>query len=84
MIKKTIQHGNSSAIVIDKPILKVLNIKPDTELKISTDGTSIIITPVDALPQHKMEKVSDNEKVQKAFERVMREYSAALKKLSKA
>lgn len=46
MIKKMVQHGNSSALIIDKPILDLLNIDPDTLLEISTDGTNIIISPV--------------------------------------
>jgi hypothetical protein len=33
------------ALVIDKPILEILNIAPDTPLKITTDGRSLTITP---------------------------------------
>lgn len=45
MIKKLTRHGNSLALVIDKPILEILNISPDTPLHISTDGRSLTITP---------------------------------------
>ncbi len=38
MIKKLIQHGNSSALIIDKPILELLKIDGDTSLELSTDG----------------------------------------------
>jgi antitoxin component of MazEF toxin-antitoxin module len=45
MIKKLTRHGNSMALVIDKPILEILNIAPGTPLKITTDGRSLTITP---------------------------------------
>ena len=38
MVKKLIQHGNSVALVIDKPIMEILNISNETTFKISTDG----------------------------------------------
>jgi len=46
MIKKLVQHGNSSALIIDKLILELLKIDGDTSLELSTDGSSIIISPV--------------------------------------
>ncbi len=46
MIKKMVQHGNSSALIIDKPILDLLKIGPETPLEIVTDGQNIIISPV--------------------------------------
>ncbi len=45
MVKKLTRHGNSLALVIDKPILELLNITKDTPLEISTDGRSLIISP---------------------------------------
>ena len=45
MIKKLTRHGNSMSLVIDKPILELLNITPDTPLRISTDGRSLTISP---------------------------------------
>ena len=45
MIKTLTRHGNSYAVVIDKPILELLNIAPETPLEISTDGNSILIAP---------------------------------------
>lgn len=46
MYKKLARHGNSNALLLDKPILELLNITENTQLKITTDGTSLIITPV--------------------------------------
>ncbi len=45
--KKLTKHGNSYALVIDRPILELLGINNDTLLEISTpDGATIMITPV--------------------------------------
>ncbi len=46
MIKRMTRHGNSMALVIDRPILELLNIDADTPLDITTDGEALIITPV--------------------------------------
>ena len=46
MIKSLTRHGNSYALVIDKPILELLRITPQTQLEITTDGSSLIISPV--------------------------------------
>ena len=46
MIKKLTRHGNSRALVIDCAVLELLKIDDDTSLKITTDGTRLIINPV--------------------------------------
>jgi antitoxin component of MazEF toxin-antitoxin module len=43
MRKKLVKHGNSYALVIERPILELLNIKPDAWLEVSTTGKRIII-----------------------------------------
>jgi antitoxin component of MazEF toxin-antitoxin module len=48
MTKKLVRHGNSAAIILDKPILELLNLTMDTPLEISTDGQSIVISPATA------------------------------------
>lgn len=45
MVRKLTKHGNSLALVIDRPILDLLKIDPDTALEISTDGKQLIIAP---------------------------------------
>ena len=39
-------HGNSAALIIDKPILELLGMDMSTPLKIVTDGRNLIISPV--------------------------------------
>lgn len=46
MIKKLVKYGNSHALVLDKALLEILNISDTTQLKLSTDGKGLIITPL--------------------------------------
>lgn len=45
MLKKLVKYGNSNALILDKPILELLNIAEGSIVKIKTDGKSIIISP---------------------------------------
>ncbi len=74
MIKTLTKHGNSLALVIDKAILELLGIDPDTPLDISTDGQALIIHPVrDRKHQAKLKK---------SLAKVNQKYGRALKKLA--
>ena len=46
MIKTLTKHGNSYAMVIDKPILELLKTTPETPFEIMSDGRSLVLTPV--------------------------------------
>ncbi|MEZ6193732.1 MAG: AbrB/MazE/SpoVT family DNA-binding domain-containing protein [Phycisphaerales bacterium] len=46
MIKTLIKHGNSLALVVDKPILELLGITAETPLELTTNGDALMITPV--------------------------------------
>ena len=46
MVKTLKQIGNSYGVIIDKPILEILHITPETPLEITTDGQSLQIRPV--------------------------------------
>ena len=81
MVKKLTKHGNSLAILIDKPILELLNMTEDTRINLRTDGTNIIIEPVRA--QTSAGTISDNPKLQKIYEDIVAKYDEAFKKLSK-
>ena len=45
MIKSLTRHGNSYALIIDRAILELLHLRPETPLELSTDGTALIIRP---------------------------------------
>lgn len=74
MIKHLTTHGNSLALIIDKPVLELLHIQPKTPLEIATDGTNIIVSPVKDLKRKKA--------FEKALSRVNQKHAATLKKLA--
>ena len=74
MIKKLTKHGNSWALVIDKPVLELFKIKPETPLEITTDGRTITVSPV--------ESKGRRAKFEAALEKTNRRYGRALKKLA--
>lgn len=51
MLKKLTKHGNSLALVIDRPILDLLHFDADTPLEISTDGKRLIIGASEPSPR---------------------------------
>ena len=44
MVKRLTKHGNSLALLIDKPILELLKIDADTLLEVTTDGQSLVVS----------------------------------------
>ena len=74
MIKKLSKHGNSLAVVIDRPILDLLKIDVDTPLEISTDGQVLVISPV--------RDTAHRDKFQRALESANKKYGRALKRLA--
>ncbi len=58
MVKKLTKHGNSYALVIDKPIMEMLRISADTPLELTTNGDALMVAPVrDEVRQEKLRKV---------------------------
>jgi antitoxin component of MazEF toxin-antitoxin module len=75
MIKKLVSHGNSAALIIDKPILEILHVNMDTPLEITTDGRSLVISPVRDLRREK--------KFKSALAKVNKAHGATLGKLAR-
>lgn len=50
MIKKLSAVGNSLGLIIERPILELLDITKDTPLEVRTDGEALIISPVRKAP----------------------------------
>lgn len=77
MVKKLIRHGNSLALIIDKPVLDLLKITEDTPLEIETlDGQSLQIKPLKAVP-------SSRSSVKEALERTNKKFGKTLRNLAK-
>jgi antitoxin component of MazEF toxin-antitoxin module len=45
MIKTLKKHGNSMALVIEKPIMEALGIQADTPLQVTMNGNTLMVTP---------------------------------------
>lgn len=74
VIKKLTKHGNSQALVLDRGVLDLLKINPDTYLDISTDGKSLIVTPVRDAKRRKL--------FEAGLDYANRKFGRALKKLA--
>ena len=74
MIKKLTKHGNSLALVVEKPILELLGADAETPFDITTDGQALILMPIKDDARHKA--------FQSALKKVNRKYPKALKKLA--
>lgn len=46
MVKKLQRHGNSQALVLDKPILEMLGADEDTHFQVTVANGSLVVTPV--------------------------------------
>ena len=74
MTKTLTRHGNSYALVIDKPILELLRATPDTPLELTTNGETLMITPVrDATRQRRLRQ---------SLAKINRRYGDDLKRLA--
>ena len=73
MVKKLIRHGNSVALVIDKPIMEILNITNETTFELSTDGRNLILSPQIEYTQEK--------DILYSLERINKKYGSVLKRL---
>lgn len=75
MIKTLTKHGNSYALIIDKPILDLLKITPESSLELSTDGKVLTVSPVS--------ESSRQARLSKSLAKVNTRHSKALKRLAK-
>lgn len=73
MRKKLTAIGNSLGVVIEKPILELLDIDRDTEFEMRTDGKQLILEPV----RRRRKRVVE------ATRRVMAAHDETFRKLAK-
>ena len=78
MSKKLTKHGNSLALIIDKPLLDVLKINEKTKLEIIIEGGDLIIRPVGKKQASRRE-----ESVDSIAKKIMEKYAPVFKKLAK-
>ena len=75
MLKTLTRHGNSAALVIERPILELLNADINTVFDITTDGTALILTPVKDADHLSATRTS--------IERIGKRYAKTFEELSK-
>lgn len=74
MTKKLTKHGNSLALVIEKPILDLLQIDADTPLDVFADGDILIIKP--------LRDAERTEKIRAIHEMINKRYGKLFKRLA--
>jgi antitoxin MazE len=74
MLKKLSAVGNSLGLIIERPILELLDITKDTLLEVKTDGEALIIRPA---------KLDRKERVRASTKRMMTVHEETLRKLAK-
>ncbi len=77
IMKKLTKLGNSSALVIDRPILELLNIDSQSPVEISlgADGLSLVIRPV-------QDKEENRKQFTEALSKGNKRHKGAMKKLA--
>lgn len=76
MVKKLSTVGNSLGLIIERPILELLDINKDTPLEVRTDGEALIIRPV-------KKAASEMERVIAAAHEMMDAHEETYRKLAK-
>jgi len=74
MVKKLTAVGNSLGLIIERPILDLLDIDKATPLEVRTDGVALIISPV---------RKSRSARLKAAAVRMMDAHDQAFRKLAK-
>lgn len=81
MKKQLSKHGNSLALVIDKPILKLLKIDELTELNLSISNNSLVITPTKKKSNSSLQKKKRSTLA--IANKIMKDHNETFKKLAK-
>lgn len=79
MAKKLTKHGNSLALIIDKPLLELLKINEQTQLELLIEDGMLVVKPL--IKKKKSNK--SNIDIDKIAERIMKKYDTVFKKLAK-
>jgi antitoxin component of MazEF toxin-antitoxin module len=77
MEKKFTKHGNSIALVIDKPLLKMLKIDENATVVLSIKNGSLVITP-----KHSISAEHTYKQIDKIADDIMGQYEDVFRRLS--
>jgi antitoxin component of MazEF toxin-antitoxin module len=73
LIKKLSRVGDSTCVILDKQLLKMADIEPDSEVEIRVENGTIIVAP---------HRYATDEEFQRANTRVFAQNRRALKRLA--
>ncbi len=73
MRKRLTTIGSSLGIIIDKPVLELLKITPETEIDVETDGQNLILRPV---------RTASHTEAKAAYREVAQRHKKSLRKLA--
>lgn len=76
MSKKLTRHGNSLALIIDKPLLRLLNISEKTNLELLVEDGSLIIRPM------RTKGKRSKSEIKKIAQEIIEEYADLFQKLA--
>lgn len=79
MTKKLSKTGTSYSLIIDKSIMQLLSITPETLLEIKTNGTSLIITPI----ENNLEEKNREELFEKSLNKSLNKFGKVYERLAK-
>lgn len=77
MVKKLTKHGNSWAVIIDKPLLQLLGINEKSSLELSIADGNLVIRP------STKKRVKTDAEIDQIADRIMDKYESVFKKLAK-
>jgi len=76
MIKMLVRHGNSFALILDKPVLELLNVDPARPVAISTtDGKSLLVVPLSGAEKRIPKRTRPRRRTEKTRKRMMKAIS---------
>jgi antitoxin MazE len=74
IIKKLARLGNSSAVILDKPVLQLLELEPESDVRITVEGDAICI---------RRHRTASDERVRAAATKVLKTRRRLLQRLAK-
>ena len=74
MIKMLKKHGNSMALVIEKPMMEALGITEETPLQVTVNGNALVVTPANV--------GVDPERMKVVIKEIRKRYGPMLKRLA--
>ena len=74
MVKTLQRHGNSHALVLDRPILEMMGAREDTQFQLTVSNGSLIVTPINVGIGRK--------KIDEIFKKLQPRYSDMLQHLA--